>query len=146
MKKTILFSGICGTLLLSACSTVFSTANTEAINTKVNNYSTADLVVADKAVSYTFYPEAKHRRAGLNSMKAAAVNHALEQAGGADLLLAPQFEVVKRRNLFGSKIREVKVKGLPATYRNVHATTKTEAEVIDLIEHDDTKKGNKWLF
>lgn len=146
MKKSILFSGICGAMLLSSCSTVISTANTESINTKVNNYSTADLVVADKSVSYTFYPEAKHRRAGLNSMKAAAVNRALEQAGGADVLLAPQFEVVKRRNLFRTKVREVKVKGLPATYRNVHSTTKNEAEVIDLIEHDGKKKDNRWLF
>ena len=134
MKKSILFSAaVCAALSLASCSTVSNTASTMAVDTQLNNLTTADLDVSDNVISYTFKPDANYNRAGEKSVKAAAVSKALEANGGGDALVAPQFEVKKTRYFFYSKIKYVTVKGHPATYKNFHPTTKSEAETAVIL-------------
>lgn len=104
-----------------------------AVDTQLNNVTTANLQVSDRAISFTYTPDGAHRRAGEKSVKAAAVSQALEANGGGDVLVAPQFEVKKTRGLFSSKIKYVTVKGHPATYRDFHPTSKTEAETAAIL-------------
>lgn len=134
MKKSILFgAAACAVLSFASCSTVSHTASTMAVDTQLNNVTTADLSVSDKVISYTYTPDAEHRRAGEKSVKAAAVSKALEANGGGDIMVAPQFEVKKYRGLFSTKITYVTVKGHPAVYKNFHPTSKTEAETVGIL-------------
>jgi len=134
MKKNILLGAVaCAALSLASCTSVKHTASTMAVDSQLNNVTTADLSVSDKVVSFTYNPDAAHRRAGEKSVKAATVSKALEANGGGDVLVAPQFEVTKKHGLFGSKITSVTVKGHPAVYKNFHPTTKTEAETVVIL-------------
>lgn len=134
MKKTVLIAAaVLGMLATTSCSTIHNTASTQTVDTQLYNRTSANLVVSDKVVSYTLYPTSQQRRAGENSVKAAAVTKCLEKNGG-DILVSPQFEVKKHRGLFSTKISYVTVTGHPATYVDFHPTTKTEAEVILIAE------------
>lgn len=134
MKKSILYGVVAAAALsFSSCSTISHTATTMAVDASLTDVTTADLQVSDQVISYTFTPSAVYRRAGEKSVKAAAVAKALEANGGGDVLVAPQFEVKKYRGLFSTKITSVTVKGHPATYKNFHPTTKTEAETIGIL-------------
>lgn len=134
MKKMILAAAVIAAIGMSSCSSIHHTAAIENVDTELYNRSTADLNVSDKTISYTFVPTKAHQRAGMKSMKAAAITKALEANGGGDLIVAPQFEITQRRGLFGTKVKSVTVKGHPATYKNVHPTTKAEAEVIATLK------------
>lgn len=132
MKK-ILFIAAVAAICMTSCSTVTYTAKSADVNTGITSYNVADLDVADKVVSYTFTTEAKHRRGGMNSLKSAAIQKCLQANGGGDVLVSPQFEIVKRKNLSGEKVISVTVTGHPATYKNVRATNKQDAEVINIL-------------
>lgn len=132
MKKSIFCLAIAA-LALSSCSTITHTATTYAVDTEIMNRTTADLQISDQKITYTFNPTKQYRRAGDGAVKRAAVAKALEQAGNADVLVAPQFEVKKKRGLFTNKIIYVTVTGHPATYKNAHSTTKTEAETVNIL-------------
>lgn len=137
MKKIILLSAVVAMMMgVTSCSTVSNTATTANVDTELLNRSTADLSVSNKRISYMFEPTNQHRRAGLKSMKAAAVTAALEANGNAALLVAPQFEIKETKGFFGSrKVKYIKVSGYPASYHNVHPTTKAEAETVNLLEY-----------
>ncbi len=134
MKKVLLLAAVTATLALSSCSTVSNTASTEAVDTELVNRSTADLRVSDRKITYTFTPTSAHQRAGMKSMKAAAVAKALEADGDADVLVAPQFEIKKTRGLFKTNVKYITVKGYAGKYTNVHATTQGEADVVNTLE------------
>lgn len=135
MKKIALFAAVAAVMGMASCSTVSNTATTQAVDTEILSRSTADLKVSNTRVTYTFVPTNDHRRAGMKSMKAAAITAALEANGNAAVLVAPQFEIKEKHGLFGSrKVKYIKVSGYPASYTNVHATTKAEAETINLLE------------
>lgn len=133
MKKSILFLAI-AVIALSSCSTITHTATTYNVDTEIYNRTTADLKISDQKITYTFNPTDMYRRAGDGAVKRAAVAKALEQAGNADVLVAPQFEIKKKRGLFTSKILQVIVTGHPATYVNAHSTTKVEAEIVNILD------------
>lgn len=134
MKKQMLFAAAAAVLMLSSCSTITHTASTEAVDTEIFNRSNADLDVAAKKITYTYNPDAAHRRAGKNAVLRATVAKALEANGDADVLVAPQFEVKETRGLFTTKIKYVTVKGYPAKYKDVHATTTNEAQVVNILD------------
>lgn len=139
MKKVILFGAV-AVLALSSCSTISHTASTEAVDTEIMNRSTAELVVSDAKISYTFTPTASHRRAGMKSMKAAAVQKALEANGGGDILVAPQFEIKKTRGVFRTEVKYITVTGHVGRYVKVHPTTTAEAEVVSILDFGTKKK------
>lgn len=137
MKKV--FLAAIAVIALSSCSTISHTSSTEDINTAIYNRSSADLVVSDKLITYKFEPNDTYRRAGDKAVLRAAVAKALEQNGNADILVAPQFEVKKKRGLFSSKIQYVTVKGHPASYKNIHSTTAAEADIISTLSQGKRK-------
>lgn len=134
MKKMIFAAAVVAVIGMSSCSSIHHTAATENVDTELYNRTTADLDVADKTISYTFEPTKAHQRAGMKSMKSAAITKALEANGGGDLIVAPQFEIKQRRGLFGTKVKSITVKGHPASYKKFHPTTKAEAEVISALK------------
>ncbi len=132
MKKVILFAAV-ALLAATSCSTISHTASTEVVDTELVNRSTADLTVSNDKITYTFTPTSAHQRAGMKSMRAAAVHKALEANGGGDILVSPQFEVKKTRGLFTTKVKYITVTGHVGRYVNVHPTTKAEAEVVSAL-------------
>lgn len=134
MKKQVLFAAAAAVLMLSSCSTISHTASTETVDTELYNRSNADLVVSSQKITYTYTPDADHRRAGKAAVKRAAVAKALEANGNADVLVAPEFEIKETRGLFSTKVKYVTVKGWPATYKNVHPTTTEEAQVLNILK------------
>lgn len=131
MKK-YLFCAIIAAAMCS-CSTISHTASTQDVQTEIMNVSTANLEVSNTKISYTFTPTAAYRRAGDKAVRRAAIAKALEANGNADILVAPEFEVKKTRGLFTTKIKYVTVKGYPAKYKNIHATTQGEANIINTL-------------
>lgn len=134
MKKQMLFAAAAAVLMLSSCSTITHTASTEAVDTEIYNRSNAALEVSTNKITYTYTPDAAHRRAGKKAVLRAAVAKALEANGDADVLVAPQYEVKETSVLFSTKIKYVVVKGYPAKYKNVHATTTEEAQVVNILD------------
>ncbi len=116
MKKFLLMATVVAAMFATSCSSIQNTATTKNVDSKIVSVMTADMMVGPR-VSYTLNPTAAQRKAGDKSVKAAAVAALLEQNGGADVLVAPEFEI-KRTN---GKVNYVKVSGRPATYVNFQA-------------------------
>ena len=131
MKKLFLFCVVAGALTLASCSSISHTAYSDAVNTELYNRTYADLNVSDNVITYKFIPTKAHERAGIKSLKAAAIDKALEANGQGDLLVNPRFEIKKTM----SGIQYVIVTGHPATYKNFHNITKEEAEIIDMLKN-----------
>lgn len=134
MKKFYLGAAFVAVIGLSSCSTISHTAYTQAVDTQLYNRSVADLDVSDQIITYTYYCDYAHSKAGEKSVKAAAIQKALEVNGGGDVIVNPQYEVKKTRRLFSSKINYVTVTGHPAKYKNVHPMTEKEAEIITTLK------------
>ena len=130
MKKILLIASVVVALGLGSCTTVSNSAYTQAVNTELYNRSSADLVVSDNLITYTYTCDWPHSRAGVKSVKAKAVQEALKANGGGDVIVNPQYEVAVHRQLFGRKILSVTVTGHPATYKHVHPMTQPEADLI----------------
>lgn len=117
MKKVILGLAVVA-MATSSCVTRESTSATMDVETSLRSRNAADLAVSDKVITYTFTPSKAVRRAGLNNVKRTAVAEALKQNGGGEVLVAPQYQIVRRRGLFATKIKSVTVSGHPASYKN----------------------------
>ncbi|MDE7380813.1 MAG: hypothetical protein K2N03_01620 [Muribaculaceae bacterium] len=128
MKRS-LFLMAAAAMFVASCSSISNTATTGAVDTKITNRSTANLVVSDKVIKYTFTPTSAHQRAGLNSMRAAAVAKALEVNGNGDVLVCPEYEI-KQTN---GKVKYITVTGHVGTYEKFHSTTQEEADIINTL-------------
>lgn len=138
MKKILLFAAVAAAFSMTSCSTVSYTSKSADVKTSITSPNTAELNVSDKVATATITTDAKQRRGGLGSIKSAAIQKCLRENGGGDVLVSPQFEVVERKNLSGRKVISVTVTGHPATYKNVHLTTKSEAEVLNILNGNIT--------
>lgn len=132
MKK-LFFAAIVAVMSLSSCSTISHTASTEGVNTGILNRTSANLTVSDQRINYTFTPSTAYQRAGMKSLKAAAIKKALEANGNADVLVCPEFEIKKTRGFFSTKVKYITVSGHPATYTNFHPTTQNEADIVNTL-------------
>lgn len=117
MKKTFLSIFIAG-MALASCTTVTKTATTLDVNSGLNSVSTADLDISSQKISYTHKATKKEMRGGYKNILNSAVQDAIAANGGGDVLVAPQYAVVKKKGLFGSKIKTVTVEGYVAKYKN----------------------------
>ena len=117
MKKFFLSALVVG-LSLASCTTVTKTASTLDVATGLEAQSTADLSVSSQKITYTHHTISAERKGGKQNVINAAIQAALAQNGNADVLVAPQYVLVKKKGLFGSKYRTVIVSGYPATYKN----------------------------
>lgn len=113
MKKIILPIFIAG-MALASCTTVTKTATTMDVNSALNSVSTADLDIAPSKISYTHKTTKKERKGGRNNVINSAVRAAIEANGGGDVLVAPQYTLVKK----GPKVSTVTVDGYIGKYRN----------------------------
>ena len=134
MKKFLFAAAIAATMGLASCNVVSNSAYTQVVDTQMYNRSVADLVVSDQVITYTYTVDKAHARGGEKSAKAAAVSAALKANGGGDLIVNPQFEVKKRKNLCGTKVTEVTVTGHPATYKHIHPMTQQEADILTQLK------------
>ena len=136
MKKLFMMLAIAAVvgLGLSSCTTISSTAYTEAVQTGIYNRSAADLDVSDKVVSYTLQCNWAQSRSGVGSCKAAAVQACLQANGGGDVLVNPQYEVKSKRTLIGRKVHYVKVTGRVGKYKTVRPITEKEAEIVTMLK------------
>lgn len=99
---------------ITSCSSIHKTASVEEINTEVFAVNQADLDVASQKISFFYKPSKAEKRGGEKNAIRCAVDAALKANGNADVLVAPQYVVKKRRG----KVKEVTVTGYPAVYKN----------------------------
>lgn len=116
MKKIFLCVSLA--LTMASCTTSYKTATTNPISSQVISVAAADLQVSTKKITYTYYTTAAVRRGGLANVKATAISEALKANGGGDVLLESQEAIIKKKGLFGSKIKSITVTGYPAVYTN----------------------------
>ena len=120
MKKCLYFIGLA--MMAASCTTVNYTASNAEMPAQVLSSTVAALDVAHKRVSYTYDVPKEIRRGGLNNIKQAAMQAALEKAGSDyDLLLEPQYQVSKTKYILRSKITKMTVTGRPAKYKGFHS-------------------------
>lgn len=134
MKKICLMLALAVIVGLSSCTKIVSNAYVNTVETGIYNRSAADLVVSEKMVSYTLNCTGAQSRAGVNSCKAAAVQACLQNNGGGDILVNPQFEVKTTRHLFGKNVNYVKVTGRIGRYQSVHPISTEEAEIVNSLK------------
>lgn len=122
MKKLLYIIAI--TIFASSCSTLRkSSATVMDVETSITSKNTAELVVSDEKISYTYTPTKADRKAGLKHVEMNAVAAALKENENADVLVHKNQEVVYRINMFGcKKIKSVTVTGYPANYKNFSLT------------------------
>ncbi|MBQ3147901.1 MAG: hypothetical protein IJB87_00895 [Alistipes sp.] len=107
--------------VLSSCSTVYKTASTEDVSTRIVSTTLADLEVSNQKITYTFKPVASVRRGGVQNCINVAISEALKEHGG-DVLIETQKATVCRMSLFGfNRVKSVTVTGFPATYKNFNS-------------------------
>lgn len=114
MKKIVLAALVFAAMGLTSCSSLHKTATVEDINTEISATSYADLVVSPNKISFTYKPTASERRGGEKNAIRCAVAEALKANGNADVLVAPQYIIKKKKG----NVKEVTVTGYPATYKN----------------------------
>lgn len=114
MKKLFIAAVVVASLGMSSCTTIEKTASVENINTEVVAAAKADLVVSEKKISFTYDVPKKERKAGNKNAVQCAVAEALKANGDADVLVAPQYVIKKRKGT----VKTVTVTGYPATYKN----------------------------
>lgn len=112
--KKILFFALMTTISLSSCTTVKKTATSIDVASVVQSNNTADLEVSKTKITYTYKVPSKVARGGEKNAINAAVTEALKENGDANALVAPQYEIVKKKH----KTKRVTVTGYPATYKN----------------------------
>lgn len=128
--KSKLLLGCLLAFLMSSCSIISHTSQTASVNTEVYNLTVADVNVFPKkataTVSWNWSPFA---RLSLETQKRNAVA-ALTELTNSDVLVEPQFKVVRRGLFRGGSVT---VTGYPATYSNFRTMTKEDAEKIATI-------------
>lgn len=117
MKKIVI--GISLIFLVSSCQLRMATAETASVATSLVSKNTAELNVSSEKVSIDYNPTKQERKSGLNLIKSNAVSTLLEKNGNADVLVHPQYSILKKKYLLRSKIISVRVSGYPAFIKNV---------------------------
>lgn len=121
MKKVYFVVLTATTLLLSSCVTSMKTATTMDIHPSVRNVTVADLDVAPERITYRMVPSKAIQRGGIENVKQAAENEALQKNGNADILVEPQF-VYSMKN---GRVKSIEVTGRPAYYTNFRSLPDT---------------------
>jgi len=131
-------------LALCSCSSLKHTAATAAVETKVVNFTVADVNVQPKKIakttSWSYNP---FRSVSIETVKTNTTAQMLQESG-ADVLIDPEYIVEKRGFLRGGSVTVI---GFPATYTNFHKMTSEEAQVFKAAtEQKSEKKKKKFLF
>ena len=121
MKKVYFVVLTATTLLLSSCVTSMKTATTMDIHPSVRNVTVADLDVAPERITYRMVPSKAIQRGGIENVKQAAENEALQKNGNADILVEPQFVYAIKNG----RVKSIEVTGRPAYYTNFRSLPDT---------------------
>lgn len=116
MKKVVLAVAVVAAMMATSCSSIHKTATVENVNTEIISLNTADLEVSNKKVTFFYKPSGAEKRGGNKNVIECAVAEALKANGNADVMVAPQYIIKKRKG----KVKEVTVTGYPAHYTNFH--------------------------
>ena len=134
------------TMLMCSCSSVRHTSSTYGVDTKIVNYTVADMDVQPVKVSKTYsWSYNPFKRVSIERVKTNVTAQLLNEAGG-DVLVEPQYIVEKRGWLRGGSVTVI---GFPAKYKNFHKMTESEAAIMrDALQSDKpAKKPHKrWIF
>ena len=129
---------------MTSCRTTTKTATDRQIAGTAITGTFADLHVSPMKVTYKLYPTKEVRRGGFDNVVNTAIQEALAQNGGGDVLVEMQVTVSKKKKLFGTKIDYVIVSGYPATYTNFRSAddeTLKKKFVGQPLESGKAKKG-----
>ena len=138
MKK--LFVILLAMVTLASCGTLRQrTAATKSLQMKViENATIVDLDVQAEKITYTYTPSRKERKyLGKDKIVMNAVAAALEQNGGGDVLIQPQYQFTFKS--FGFRnIVSVTVTCYPATYKNFRKPTAEDLEAVKVFNGTNT--------
>lgn len=112
--KKIMFFALMAAISLSSCTTLKKTATSIDVASVVQSNNQAELDISKSKITYTYRVPSKIAKLGEKNAINAAVIEALNENGGGDVLVAPQYEIVKKK----SKTKRVTVTGYPGTYKN----------------------------
>jgi len=143
MRAKYLLTLVAG-LALCSCSSIKHTAAVAPVETKVVNFTVADVDVRTeritKTTSWNYNPFCP---VSIETIKTNTTAEMLREVG-ADVLMEPQYIVKKRGFLRGGSVT---VTGFPATYSNFHKMTPEEAKVFNAANVKKTvEKKKKFLF
>lgn len=147
MKKVKLLSAIVAMILVCSCSSIQHTATTAEVQTKVVNFTVADVKTDGQKVSKTTSWNFNPFKCVSVATEMKNTEAKLLQETGNDILLEPQYIVEKRGFLRGGSVTVI---GIPAKYVNFHKMTPEEAAMIakmkdgDCTKHKDKKR--RWFI
>lgn len=130
MKKGLIIVSTAVVMALSSCTSIKDTAYTTTPETMVVNMTVADIEVAPEQVTATSTWNWNPFRT-IKNHKANADAIALRESG-ADVLIEPSYEVVKRGLFRGGSVT---VTGHPGKYINFRNMTEKDAEVITTLKN-----------
>lgn len=131
MKKILLVCSLVAAVVgMSSCSLRIASSTTKPVNSSLNSYTQADLEISDQKISYTYVPNKRDRKKGMNHCLSNATAAALKENGNADVLVERQYQAVVKYKLFGliRKIKTVTVTGYPGTYKNFRQVESVTSE------------------
>lgn len=115
MKKALFLLSVAACMLTS-CHTIYQSASTQAVPNGLHTDVYAKMEVSQQKISYTYYTDKSVRRGGMQNCVNMAIHEALKSNGNADVLVQSEEAIIKRKGMFGSKIKSVTVTGYPAKY------------------------------
>ena len=121
MKKILLVCSLVAAVAgMSSCSLRMASSTTKPVTSALNSYTQADLEISDQKISYTYVPNKRDRKKGLDHCLTNDTAYALKENGAADILVERQYEAIVKYRWFGlvRKIKSVTVTGYPGTYKN----------------------------
>ncbi|MDE5685470.1 MAG: hypothetical protein K2I26_02815 [Paramuribaculum sp.] len=142
MKAKIIGLGAC-LFMLTSCSSVRHTSTTAPVETRVVNFTVADMEVnktkAEKTYSWNYNPL---KRVSISTVKTNTEAELLKECGG-DVLVEPQYIVKRRGFLRGGSVTVI---GFPAKYTNFRKMSPAEAELIKVADHKKKKTKKRWFI
>lgn len=139
--KNIVFAAV--GLVLCSCSSIKHTSAIVPVETKVVNFTVADVnvqpVKISKTTSWSYNP---FRRVSVETVKTNTTALMLEETN-ADVLIEPEYIIEKRGFLRGGSVTVI---GFPASYSNFHKMTQDEAQVFRAIGDKAPQKERKRFF
>jgi len=129
-------------MIMPSCRTTINTSKQQYINTTTTSALYADLDVSSKKISYGMEPSKAVARGGYENIINTAVQEALKQNGGGDVLVEMRISADFKRTFWGhKKVTYVRITGYPATYKNFRsADDETLKEILKAKYFKDDRR------
>lgn len=130
-------------LLMCSCSSVRHTSSAYGVDTKIVNFTVADVEIGKEKIQKTYRWNYNPFRPVSIAIIKSNITAQMLQENNADVLVEPQYIIEKRGWLRGGSVTVI---GFPAKYKNFHPKTETEATVARGILHEKKQKKEKHRF